>query len=174
MKSWKDLKAADVMTHPAICVNLDASVRDVATTLSEHRISGVLVVDPRQQPVGVVTLQDLAAHVSGLERPPAGPAFYRSSESEEAPDRWEGDFWDEIGSSPMGETPISEVMSPDVIAVVDDAPLSDVVRVLLEKRIHRVFVLREERVAGVITTMDILRALKDGLANEKQRRMRAS
>jgi len=61
-----------------------------------------------------------------------------------------------------GET-VGEVMTPTVWAVPPEAPVIDAVRLMVEKQIHRAVVLNGSgKIVGIVTTMDVLRALADG------------
>src|SRR5215472_11405539 len=55
------MKVAEIMTPNVISVTDDASVRDVATTLDRHRISGLPVCDGEGHMVGLVSEFDLIA-----------------------------------------------------------------------------------------------------------------
>jgi acetoin utilization protein AcuB len=59
---------------------------------------------------------------------------------------------------------VEEAMAPDPYEVTPDAPLAEVVTTLLERRIDSAIVMDEQRVAGVFTTVDALRALAEMLA----------
>jgi acetoin utilization protein AcuB len=56
---------------------------------------------------------------------------------------------------------VEEAMAPNPYEVSPDAPLAEVVTTLLERRIGSAIVLEEDRVTGVFTTADALRALAD-------------
>ena len=53
------LTAGDIMTSPVITVPADASTQQVADTLTQHRISGVPVVDRTGTLLGLVSEHDL-------------------------------------------------------------------------------------------------------------------
>ena len=55
------------------------------------------------------------------------------------------------------ETPISEVMSPDVVVVTADTPLHDVLRLMEEKHCRHIPVATPDRLIGVVSLRDILR-----------------
>jgi acetoin utilization protein AcuB len=59
---------------------------------------------------------------------------------------------------------VEEAMAPDPYEVTPDAPLAEVVATLLERRIGSAIVVDDDRVAGVFTTVDALRALAELLA----------
>ena len=53
-------------------------------------------------------------------------------------------------------------MTPRVHSLPDDSPVSHVVSVLLDRGIHRIFVRdADNKLVGIITSMDLLRVLDD-------------
>lgn len=52
-------------------------------------------------------------------------------------------------------------MSTDVITVTEDATINEVANLLILHRIRRVPVLRDDKVVGVISRRDVLRAARD-------------
>ncbi len=56
---------------------------------------------------------------------------------------------------------VEEAMASDPYKVSPDAPLAEVVTTLLERRLGSAIVLEADRVTGVFTTHDALRALAD-------------
>ena len=53
------MKAKDVMTHPAVTIAPDASIRKAIASMIEHRISGLPVVDEDMGLVGILTEADI-------------------------------------------------------------------------------------------------------------------
>src|SRR5947208_1062172 len=54
---------------------------------------------------------------------------------------------------------VADVMTRDVVSVDADAPLEQIVTLMEEHRIKRVPVLQGDRVVGVVSRADLLRAL---------------
>ncbi len=160
VKTWQELTAKDVMTSPVVTLDQDVVLREAAQTLSDAHIGGAPVVDHRGQPIGVVSLFDIASHLAGLERPAGEPGgFYRQGRLQFAP-ALEEEAEETIEEGPLDEAKVSDVMAPGLITVRSGATLAEVARLLGEKQIHRVFVKDPKgRLQGVISTMDILRAL---------------
>jgi CBS domain-containing protein len=53
-------------------------------------------------------------------------------------------------------TPVWEIASTDLVAIAGDAPVSEAVRVMRDRSLHRVLVFNEEQeLAGVITLGDV-------------------
>ena len=61
---------------------------------------------------------------------------------------------------PEGRT-VAEVMHRDVVALAPDAPVSTAARVMVQRRIHRVFVMDGDVLRGVFSTKDVLVAIRD-------------
>ncbi len=75
------------------------------------------------------------------------------------------------GAAALGEelaTPIVNVMSSDVIFVEPETNLSEVVDLLIESKVGAIPVIRPDTrsVVGIISYVDVLRALQGGLEEE--------
>ena len=123
------------MTAPAISVPPEATIKQAARLLADHRISGLPVVDGAGILVGVVTEADLIR----LESTAGSPA---------APPR--------PGRSPAL---VAEVMTPDPVVVAEDTDIGHVADLLLRTGFRRVPVVRGRRVVGVVSRHDLVRLL---------------
>jgi CBS domain-containing protein len=141
--------ASDVMTRNVISIAPDATVEDAAQRMLTHGISGLFVVDAKDDLAGVVTEGDfLRRDELGTER--HRPWWLRLLVS---PSRQAADFFQAHGRH------VRDVMTEDVISVAHDAPLEDVVEAMERRSIKRVPVTRDGRVVGVLSRSDLLRAL---------------
>lgn len=62
-----------------------------------------------------------------------------------------------------GDRLVSDVMTAEVCAVHPDAPASDAVASMVANGIHRVVVMeREHRLVGILTSMDVMKAILAG------------
>lgn len=145
------MKASDVMTKSVLCVTLDATVREVARTMIREKISGLPVVNEDNLLVGIVTEGDL------LRRAEAGTGRSRP-------------HWLEflVGSQKLASEyvaahsqRVADVMSRNVAAVSEDAPLQDIVAIMERKGIKRVPVVCEGRVVGIVSRANLLRAVAE-------------
>ncbi len=153
--------AARIMSKPVISIPTETPLRDAAVLLSENGISGALVVDAGERALGVVSLFDIVTHLAGLDRPAGEPGgFYRYGWPRFTDEGEDGD-WEKIEENPLQEIPISEIMTPDILSVPADAPLKDVARLMTKKKIHRLFVERDGKPVGVISSLDLLKALAE-------------
>ncbi|QBQ07163.1 CBS domain-containing protein [Sporosarcina pasteurii] len=62
-------RAIDLMSSPAITVQLTDSVKDIANVMIKNSISSVMVVDQNEQLVGIITEKDLVERVLGQGLP---------------------------------------------------------------------------------------------------------
>ena len=63
-----------------------------------------------------------------------------------------------------GEATVGDLMNPDVISLYEEDPAMAAVTEMAKRDIHRIVVLDEEsKLAGIVTPMDVVRALAIGL-----------
>ncbi len=116
------------------------------------RFSAVPVVDLERCVVGVLSRTDLA-RIYGLKRAVASAALTLETRGadDEAPD---------LEYKPPARR-VAEVMTPHVATAPAEALASEIVRMLADKRIGRVFIVDEERhLIGVVSTSDIIARLR--------------
>jgi CBS domain-containing protein len=61
----------------------------------------------------------------------------------------------------LADRRVEEAMTPGVVSVEPKASAPEVARVLRENRIHRVFVVEDGRMVGVISAFDVLRLVEE-------------
>ncbi|MGB9878201.1 MAG: CBS domain-containing protein [bacterium] len=59
-----------------------------------------------------------------------------------------------------GET-VGEIMTKEVISVSEDTPIEEIAKILAEKGIKRVPVLKEGKLVGIVSRADIVRAFAE-------------
>jgi CBS domain-containing protein len=140
---------ADVMTRHVLSVAPDAAVEEAAKLMLSRGISGLFVVDGKEELAGVVTEGDLLRRDElGTER--FRPWWLRMLVS---PGRQAADFTRTHGRR------VRDVMTEQVISVASTANLEEVVATMETHRIKRVPVTEAGRVIGVVSRSDLLRAL---------------
>jgi CBS domain-containing protein len=164
MSDWTDVSAEDIMTTPVKAVSAGSTLADVMTLLTDERISGAVVTTTSGRPVGVVSLSDVVAHMAGLERDGRGLGGYYAL----------GDAWDDVGhrlaagqDEDAARTQVEAVMTPELVSVDVAARLPEVARVMTERGVHRVLVMEDAHVVGIVSTTDVVRALHRASAAPK-------
>ena len=176
MKVWTEKTAKNVMRRPVTSIGTGTPLEEAIALLSEEEISGAPVVDGEGRAIGVISLYDVAQYLAGLDRELVRQGSYYAfvdPDSEEAIARWERVR--QIGDrNLLREATVDDVMTPSVVAVAQDTPIPDVVRVMRTRHIHRVLVLAGDEPIGVVTTMDVLAALDDEAAGLPARPKKAA
>ena len=145
------IRAADVMSRSVVTVRPEASLREVIEILQQRRISGVPVAGPDGKPVGLVSRTDLFAALDAA-LPPARELTGRGEPH--------------VDGGAVGRLlarPVREIMTKRVISVREDAPLGDVAQAMVGERVHRVLVLRDGKLAGLVSAFDLATALSSML-----------
>lgn len=141
------MKVHEVMSHPAMTVGPDTPLADVARLLIDRGISGVPVVDDRGRCLGVVSETDL------LVKQVSHPLSRRM------PIEWIfGEQHDPDERRRRGATTAREAMSRPPITIDADRPVREAASMMIERDINRLPVTRGERVVGIVTRADLVRA----------------
>lgn len=159
--------ARDVMQRDVLALDAAASVLEAYRLFVEEEISGAPVVDEDGRVLGVLSARDLLRAISE-ERDSAllQTTYFRDTEEFSGPD-WGAtpeDFQDRLAGRSIGET-----MTPGAIVVAPDASIAEVARVLRQQRVHRVLVVDDDRLLGLITSFDLVALLEEGVADGQAR-----
>jgi CBS domain-containing protein len=149
--------ARDIMQKDLVTLSPDLPLLDAHQLFVSEEIHGAPVVSDEGEVVGVVSSADLLRavaeeHGSGS----AEPDYLRDVIEFSSPD-WVGmpeDFQDRLR-----EIRVSEVMTKELVRVGPDAGLGEVARALCDNRVHRVLVIDRGRLAGIISTFDVVSLL---------------
>jgi len=143
------MKARDVMVSPVITVKPDASVREVAQTLLERRISAVPVVDDRGKLVGIISEGDLL-HRAEADTQRQRPWWLLVMTSDEA---LAADYVKEHSRK------VADVMTKNVITANPDTPLHEIARTLERHAIKRVPIVQDGQVVGIVSRANLIQAV---------------
>lgn len=141
--------AKDIMRRKLVTVGGWLTLPELAKVLEEHAITGAPVVDESGQVLGVVSQTDLVR--SRAESSPGIPLYHRELDE---PITSLGVHFEMVDQSR-----VDEIMTPGAISFDEETPVTALAAAMLERRIHRVLITSAGRLAGIVTTMDLLRAL---------------
>lgn len=145
------MKVADVMSTDVIAVAPGTSIKDVARTLAERRISGVPVVTDDGSVVGIVSQSDLMHRAElGTEKRRKWWLHFLADERQLA-----REFTQAHGQHAR------DVMARHVVTVTPETSLGVAADMLDQHRIKRMPVVRDGRLVGMLTRGDLVRALAE-------------
>lgn len=133
---------ATFMTAPPITVPATATVREALAVLESLELRHLPVVDDAHPLIGVVSERDLhSLFAPRIELTVDAPLLARAA---------------------LGRH-VSQVMVKDPVAVESEAPLRVALDRMIQHHVGALPVLREGVVVGVLSWVDVARALRDGL-----------
>lgn len=166
----RDLMQTDVLT-----VTRGTTVAQFMRLLSRNGVSGAPVVDPDGSVAGVVSASDVMGLAEWPTTTLADP--HRADQVIDGPltpPGERGGFFAAtngvLSSLPPDRAPllattlVEEIMTPATFHVQPDATVPELARFLVRMNIHRALVLEGSRLAGIVTSMDVLRSVADGWA----------
>jgi CBS domain-containing protein len=169
-----------LMSSEVVSVTPDLSLRTALELLAARHIGGVPVVAGHRV-VGVLSMSDILSFQASTPVVPAAEPDRPSWESEpleewregdEPPAAFFSDMWPDAGGDvlerleqtgtpewdTLAEHTVSEAMTRTVVAVGPDTPARAAARLMTRFDIHRVLVIEDGRLRGVLTSMDVVRA----------------
>lgn len=156
------LRARDLMQRDVIVVTPETPILDVHRLFVEEEIHGAPVVGEDGVVAGVLSSLDLLRIVRDEVEPGAGATattYFRDELPYSGPDwtRMPDDFQDR-----MQTLTAADAMTREIVTVGPDATVEQLARRMLDQHIHRLLVVEDGALRGVITTFDLLRVLTPG------------
>jgi CBS domain-containing protein len=143
------VKARDLMTTSLVVVPPETPVAGVAQLLASRGISAVPVVDAEGRLHGLVTEGDLIRRLAEEKRGPLGWFLGLFGDSRKLADR----FAKAHGAK------AEDVMTRDLVSVGEEASADEIARLMEKHNIRRVPVLKDGKLAGIVSRADLLRAV---------------
>jgi len=143
------MRARDVMTTNLVTLPPDAPLEAVVHALADRGISGAPVVATDGTLLGMVTEGDLIKRLSAKDRPESGwfTGLFRSAADQAS--RY----------ARVHGHKARDVMTSDLATVDEDASIEHVARIIEDKGVRRVPVVRDGKLVGVVSRADLIRAM---------------
>lgn len=150
------MRVAEIMSKEVVTVGPDTTIEEVAGLLTGKNISGVPVVDEDGKLKGIVTQKDLL-YKDMEPRFPAvvellGGLIYLKGVHK---------YNEELKK--LVATKVEDIMTKEVVTVREDARVEDVARLMVEKGINRVPVVRDGNMVGIVSRGDVVKYIAEGL-----------
>jgi CBS domain-containing protein len=175
------LTVRDIMTRDVTTVSAELSLRDAVDLFATKHVSGAPVM-AGERPVGVLSTSDILAFEATTPGVPVErPAMEVEElveptewvEGEEAPGAFFSEFWSDAGADvlerfaevggpewdQLAEHTVAEAMSRAVCSVRPSADVYAAADYMLRAGVHRLLVMDAGRLVGILSSMDIVRAV---------------
>jgi len=131
------MRVRELMQKNVKTVGVDSAINEAIVTLTDCHISALPVVDSGGRMIGVISSTDILTSEAEAADSSAREALFE-------------------------DTSVRDLMTLRPITVGPDADIKEAAQAMLYADIHRLFVVEGDRVAGVISTTDIMRAVATG------------
>jgi CBS domain-containing protein len=151
--------AREIMQEDLVTVSPDLPLLDVHQLFVADEIHGAPVVAEDGEVVGVISSADLLRAVADEHASAGVEANYLRDLVEFSSPDWvsmPADFQDRLRDIRVGD-----VMTREIVQVRPEAGLGEVARTLCDNRVHRVLVIQDARLFGIISTFDVVNELRD-------------
>ncbi|MCR4256187.1 MAG: CBS domain-containing protein [Candidatus Uhrbacteria bacterium] len=142
------MRVQDVMQTEVVTIPVGMSYRDVERVLREKEITGAPVVDAAGNVVGIVSEKDLFRVLY-----PFYSSFY------ENPEMYSDLETRETKASDIADHPVERFMSSRVWHIEPDVPLMRAGAIMLARGIHRMPVITDGKLVGIVTRTAVYRAV---------------
>jgi acetoin utilization protein AcuB len=123
------------MSKPVITIQHDLPIQDALALMKREAVRRLPVVDDRGSLVGIVSQSDLLH---------AAPSDATSLSI------WELNYL-------LSKISVDEIMTKEVISISEDTPLEEAARIMADNKIGGLPVVRDKKVAGIITETDLFK-----------------
>ena len=128
------LRLRDIMSRDVFTLPRDTTIREALEKLSAaHMSAAPVVLDGKV--IGVISIADIVGVIA------------QTPEAESA--------------ATAGNKTVGKVMTGEVFCLPPDAPVRNAASMMREKRIHRVLVMSDDQLEGIVSALDVARAVSD-------------
>ncbi len=143
------MKIREIMKTEMVTVLVTLTCKEAARLLIEHKISGAPVVDETGALVGIVSEKDIFRSFY-----PSYREFYENSDYYYDFERLEGE-----AQAASEQKTVADVMANRLITAEPDTPVLKVGAQMVASGIHRVPVVENGKLVGIVSRRDIYRAI---------------
>lgn len=154
-KDFATLCAADVMQRDLVTVYASDPIDEVERILADAKVSGVPVLDDNEEVIGILSMADLVNRYAEDQDLPNDEDFPDDADD----DADESTEVMAFTRADADEVCAGDLMTADIAHVPPTASLREASRLMVQRGIHRLLVVESGRAIGILSTLDILRAL---------------
>lgn len=177
----------EIMTRDVVAIPSGSTLRAMIEVLRSENVTGAPVVSGSDV-VGVVSATDLLefeASTPGVPSDQPSQLEWGEIEEEDEPEWDEGaeppaeffvEMWSDVGADVrerfeevggpewdvLEEHTVDEVMTHTLYSLAPDTDVREAARYMIEHGIHRLVVVEDSELMGIVTTTDVVRAVAEG------------
>jgi CBS domain-containing protein len=129
---FSGMQARDLMNTEVVTIGEDAPVSQLCDLLQAVHANGLPVLNAQGELVGIVSEDDILYGTMGV--------------------------FDKDGRAVL----VRDIMTSPAVCATEDTDVVELSRMLSGMRIHRIPILSEGKVTGMVTALDVVRAVADG------------
>ncbi|GAA3572617.1 CBS domain-containing protein [Marinobacter xestospongiae] len=148
--------AHEIMTPSIKAVPQTWTMERLARFLTDNDIAGSPVTDDSGEIVGIATLKDITEFRWNATRNDADAEL--TPEEQQEARRLRMAIFEEMGKVPVE---VRDIMTPSVLSVDESTPVKDIADIMMKEHLHRIFVTKDSKITGIITTYDMLKLISD-------------
>lgn len=148
--------AYEIMTPSIKAVPQSWTMDRLARFLTDNEITGSPVTDETGEIVGIATLKDITEFRWNANRPETDTRM--TPEEERDAKRLRMAIFEEMGKVPVE---VRDIMTPIVLSVDEQTPVRDIADIMMREHLHRIFITKDEKITGIVTTYDMLKLISD-------------
>lgn len=130
------MKVGDIMQTKLQTVAPDVPVLEAVTTMAEQHMSALPVLDIHRNIIGVISTTDVLEAEAEADDAEARAKLFESSN-------------------------VSDLMTAKVRTIESSASISEAAQQMLHLEVHRLFVVEDGKLVGVVSQTDIVRAVAE-------------
>ncbi len=154
--------AYEIMTPSIKAVPQSWTMDRLARFLTDNEITGSPVTDESGKIVGIATLKDITEFRWNATRSNTDRKLTAQDQQEAW--RLRMVLFEEMGKVPVE---VRDIMTPSVFSVDETTPVRDIANIMMSEHLHRIFVTRESKITGIVTTYDMLKIVSDEELTER-------
>ncbi|MDL0430603.1 CBS domain-containing protein [Marinobacter sp. TBZ242] len=148
--------AYEIMTPSIKAVPQSWTMDRLARFLTDNEITGSPVTDETGEIVGIATLKDITEFRWNASRSEIDTRM--TPEEEQEARRLRMAIFEEMGKVPVE---VRDIMTPIVLSVDEQTPVRDIANIMMREHLHRIFITKDEKITGIVTTYDMLKLISD-------------
>ncbi|EDM47108.1 CBS domain-containing protein [Marinobacter algicola] len=148
--------AYEIMTPSIKAVPQSWTMDRLARFLTDNEITGSPVTDETGEIVGIATLKDITEFRWNASRSESDARM--TPEEEQEARRLRMAIFEEMGKVPVE---VRDIMTPIVLSVDEQTPVRDIADIMMREHLHRIFITKDDKITGIVTTYDMLKLISD-------------